>query len=220
MQPLLRGSWRGRGGRRRRRGGGADWPARRREAGSFPQCPAAASAAADGCCGKVLPFAWRLGERLAEGGPAPAATEAARRLALPSGACGRPAPFACLSWPLGRCPFSTAMNPPAAAGEEKGAAGGGGGGSACRGAEGGGEPRGSGAAAGELEEPALAGQKEESLEEKLKSLTFRKQVSYRCVARARGEGGLPLAPGETRAVLANWEVLRKNPCSGPPRLPV
>uniref|UniRef100_A0ACB8FM97 Uncharacterized protein n=1 Tax=Sphaerodactylus townsendi TaxID=933632 RepID=A0ACB8FM97_9SAUR len=65
------------------------------------------------------------------------------------------------------------MNPPSAAGEEKGAAGGGS--QACRGAEGGGDPR---SPAADLEEPALAGPKEESLEEKLKSLTFRKQVSY------------------------------------------
>lgn len=62
------------------------------------------------------------------------------------------------------------MNPPAAAGgEEPGAAGG------CRGAEGGGEAVG---AAGVPEEPGLG---EESLEEKLRSLTFRKQVSYRWV---------------------------------------
>ncbi|GAB0176983.1 hypothetical protein GRJ2_000163500 [Grus japonensis] len=64
------------------------------------------------------------------------------------------------------------MNPPAAAsGEETGAAGGG----SCRGAEGGGEAAG---AAGVPEEPGLSAA-EESLEEKLRSLTFRKQVSYR-----------------------------------------
>ncbi|XP_077195988.1 diacylglycerol kinase iota isoform X2 [Paroedura picta] len=85
------------------------------------------------------------------------------------------------------------MNPPSAAVEEKGAAGGGGGGgSACRGAEGGGEPRSSAAGGAELDEPGLAGQKEESLEEKLKSLTFRKQVSYR---KAISRSGLQhLAP--------------------------
>ncbi|XP_078232382.1 diacylglycerol kinase iota isoform X2 [Pogona vitticeps] len=85
------------------------------------------------------------------------------------------------------------MNPPSAAGEEKGAAGGGGTGTACRGAEGGGDPRSAPAgAAGEPEEPGLAGQKEESLEEKLKSLTFRKQVSYR---KAISRSGLQhLAP--------------------------
>nr|XP_038024149.1 diacylglycerol kinase iota isoform X10 [Anas platyrhynchos] len=73
------------------------------------------------------------------------------------------------------------MNPPAAAGgEEPGAAGG------CRGAEGGGEAVG---AAGVPEEPGLG---EESLEEKLRSLTFRKQVSYR---KAISRSGLQhLAP--------------------------
>ncbi|RMC02870.1 hypothetical protein DUI87_20063 [Hirundo rustica rustica] len=64
------------------------------------------------------------------------------------------------------------MNPPASAGgEETGAAGGGG----CRGAEGGGEAAG---AAGIPEEQELSAA-DESLEEKLRSLTFRKQVSYR-----------------------------------------
>ncbi|XP_040452341.1 diacylglycerol kinase iota isoform X2 [Falco naumanni] len=77
------------------------------------------------------------------------------------------------------------MNPPAAAGgEETGAAGGGG----CRGAEGGGEAAG---AAGAPEEPGLSAA-EESLEEKLRSLTFRKQVSYR---KAISRSGLQhLAP--------------------------
>ncbi|XP_053263417.1 diacylglycerol kinase iota isoform X7 [Podarcis raffonei] len=79
------------------------------------------------------------------------------------------------------------MNPPSAAGEEKGAAGGSS--NACRGAEGGGDPR---SAAAGTEEPALTAQKEESLEEKLKSLTFRKQVSYR---KAISRSGLQhLAP--------------------------
>uniref|UniRef100_A0A8C7E089 Diacylglycerol kinase n=1 Tax=Naja naja TaxID=35670 RepID=A0A8C7E089_NAJNA len=75
----------------------------------------------------------------------------------------------------------TAMNPASAAGEEKGAAGGSGpgGGGTCRGAEGGGDPRTATATAADPEEPGLTGQKEDSLEEKLKSLTFRKQVSYR-----------------------------------------
>ncbi|XP_066039926.1 diacylglycerol kinase iota isoform X3 [Chamaea fasciata] len=77
------------------------------------------------------------------------------------------------------------MNPPAAAGgEETGAAGGGG----CRGAEGGGEAAG---AAGIPEEQELSAA-DESLEEKLRSLTFRKQVSYR---KAISRSGLQhLAP--------------------------
>uniref|UniRef100_A0A8C8RDF4 Diacylglycerol kinase n=1 Tax=Pelusios castaneus TaxID=367368 RepID=A0A8C8RDF4_9SAUR len=87
----------------------------------------------------------------------------------------------------GYCPPSPAMNPLPAAGEEKGAAGGG---SCCRGAEGGGDTR-SPAAAAE-EEMGGAGQKEESLEEKLRNLTFRKQVSYR---KAISRSGLQhLAP--------------------------
>ncbi|XP_075796189.1 diacylglycerol kinase iota isoform X5 [Pelodiscus sinensis] len=82
------------------------------------------------------------------------------------------------------------MNPPSAAGEDKGAAGSG---SCCRGAEGGGDSRGSGAAA--EEELGTAGQKEESLEEKLRSLTFRKQVSYR---KAISRSGLQhLAPAHS-----------------------
>ncbi|XP_053108292.1 diacylglycerol kinase iota isoform X3 [Hemicordylus capensis] len=82
------------------------------------------------------------------------------------------------------------MNPPSTAGEEKGAAGGSG--SACRGAEGGGDPKSAPAEASDPGEPGLAGQKEESLEEKLKSLTFRKQVSYR---KAISRSGLQhLAP--------------------------
>ncbi|KAL6034420.1 hypothetical protein STEG23_017414 [Scotinomys teguina] len=78
------------------------------------------------------------------------------------------------------------MNPSSSAGEEKGATGGSsssgsGAGSCCLGAEGGVDPRGAGAAAAAaLEDPAAAGQKEkeEALEEKLRDLTFRKQVSY------------------------------------------
>ncbi|XP_047417336.1 diacylglycerol kinase iota isoform X2 [Sciurus carolinensis] len=88
------------------------------------------------------------------------------------------------------------MNPSSSAGEEKGATGGSsssgsGAGSCCLGAEGGADPRGVGAAAAAgaaaLEEPAVAGQKEkdEALEEKLRNLTFRKQVSYRkAISRA------------------------------------
>ncbi|GAB5568816.1 diacylglycerol kinase iota isoform X5 [Prionailurus iriomotensis] len=94
------------------------------------------------------------------------------------------------------------MNPSSSAGEEKGATGGSGGGgsgagSCCLGAEGGADPRGAGAAAAAaaaaaagaaaLEEPAAAGAKEkdEALEEKLRNLTFRKQVSYRkAISRA------------------------------------
>ncbi|XP_033018005.1 diacylglycerol kinase iota isoform X3 [Lacerta agilis] len=82
------------------------------------------------------------------------------------------------------------MNPPSTAGEEKGAAGGSS--NACRGAEGGGDPRSAAAGTADPEEPALTAQKEESLEEKLKSLTFRKQVSYR---KAISRSGLQhLAP--------------------------
>lgn len=78
------------------------------------------------------------------------------------------------------------MNPASAAGEEKGAAGGSGpGGSTCRGAEGGGDPRSAPATGADPEVPGLTGQKEDSLEEKLKSLTFRKQVSYRWVKKAK-----------------------------------
>lgn len=79
------------------------------------------------------------------------------------------------------------MNPSSSAGEDKGATGGSSGsgaGSCCLGAEGGADPRGAGAAAAgaaALEEPAFAGprEKDEALEEKLRNLTFRKQVSYR-----------------------------------------
>uniref|UniRef100_A0A7N5JQJ7 Diacylglycerol kinase n=1 Tax=Ailuropoda melanoleuca TaxID=9646 RepID=A0A7N5JQJ7_AILME len=91
---------------------------------------------------------------------------------------------------------AVAMNPSSSAGEEKGAtggssSGGSGAGSCCLGAEGGADPRGAGAAAAvgaaALEEPAAAGPKEkdEALEEKLRNLTFRKQVSYRkAISRA------------------------------------
>ncbi|CAI9160708.1 unnamed protein product [Rangifer tarandus platyrhynchus] len=88
---------------------------------------------------------------------------------------------------------AVAMNPSSSAGEEKGATGGSsssgsGAGSCCLGAEGGADPRGAGAAAAAvLEEPGAAGPKEkdEALEEKLRNLTFRKQVSYRkAISRA------------------------------------
>uniref|UniRef100_A0A674KAW0 Diacylglycerol kinase n=1 Tax=Terrapene triunguis TaxID=2587831 RepID=A0A674KAW0_9SAUR len=100
-----------------------------------------------------------------------------------------PAPrlFSAAQGPGGCCPSRPAMNPPSAAGEDKGAAGSG---SCCRGAEGGGDTRSSAAAA--EEEMGVAGQKEESLEEKLRNLTFRKQVSYR---KAISRSGLQhLAP--------------------------
>ncbi|XP_062054074.1 diacylglycerol kinase iota isoform X2 [Lepus europaeus] len=110
---------------------------------------------------------------------APAAAAAARAVSPPglcSGAAG-----------------AVAMNPSSSAGEEKGATGGSsssgsGAGSCCLGAEGGVDPRGAGAAAAAaLDEPAAAGPKEkdEALEEKLRNLTFRKQVSYRkAISRA------------------------------------
>ncbi|XP_034877074.1 diacylglycerol kinase iota [Mirounga leonina] len=129
-------------------------------------------------------------------GPArsPAAAAAARAVSRP-GLCraAASAPSAAAG--------AVAMNPSSSAGEEKGATGGGGGGggsgagSCCLGAEGGADPRGAGAAAAAaaaagaaaLEEPAAAGPKEkdEALEEKLRNLTFRKQVSYRkAISRA------------------------------------
>ncbi|XP_021493891.2 diacylglycerol kinase iota isoform X8 [Meriones unguiculatus] len=117
---------------------------------------------------------------------------------------------------------AVAMNPSSSAGEEKGATGGSsssgsGAGSCCLGAEGGADPRGAGAAAAAaLEEPAAAGQKEkeEALEEKLRDLTFRKQVSYRKAISRTGLQhlapahplGLPVANGpakEPRATL-DW----------------
>ncbi|XP_059789270.1 diacylglycerol kinase iota isoform X1 [Balaenoptera ricei] len=91
---------------------------------------------------------------------------------------------------------AVAMNPSSSAAEEKGATGGSsssgsGAGSCCLGAEGGADPRGAGAAAAAgaaaLEEPGAAGpnEKDEALEEKLRNLTFRKQVSYRkAISRA------------------------------------
>lgn len=80
------------------------------------------------------------------------------------------------------------MNPPTTAGgEETGAAGGGGG---CRGAEGGGEAAGT---AGVPGEPGLSAS-EESLEEKLRTLTFRKQVSYRWVPGGWGRLRAPSLP--------------------------
>lgn len=79
VQLLVLRSPEGRRGRRRsRKGGGSDWTERRREVGSFPQCPAAANAAADGCCGKVLPFA-AARARGSVRGPAPHASEALHR---------------------------------------------------------------------------------------------------------------------------------------------
>ncbi|XP_036283922.1 diacylglycerol kinase iota isoform X2 [Pipistrellus kuhlii] len=116
---------------------------------------------------------------------------------------------------------SGAMNPSPAAGEEQGAPGGGGSGagSGCLGAEGGADPRGAAAgAAGAAapEEPAAAGarDKDEALEEKLRNLTFRKQVSYRKAISRTGLQhltpahplGLPVANGpakEPRATL-DW----------------
>ncbi|XP_040857951.1 diacylglycerol kinase iota isoform X2 [Ochotona curzoniae] len=115
---------------------------------------------------------------------AAAATTAVSRSGLRSCAASLPSAAAC---------GAVAMNPSSSAGEEKGATGGSsssgsGAGSCCLGAEGGVDPRGAGAAAAAaLEEPAAAGQKEkdEALEEKLRNLTFRKQVSYRkAISRA------------------------------------
>ncbi|XP_030119161.4 diacylglycerol kinase iota isoform X2 [Taeniopygia guttata] len=142
----------------------------------MPRC----SAAADGCCAVALPFA-AAAARSAPRGPGscgPPAAAAPQRLQPPAGPPLPPPPPP--SRP--RCP--AAMNPPAAGGEETGAAGGGG----CRGAEGGGEAAG---AAGIPEEQGLSAA-DESLEEKLRSLTFRKQVSYR---KAISRSGLQhLAP--------------------------
>ncbi|XP_054582076.1 diacylglycerol kinase iota isoform X2 [Eptesicus fuscus] len=154
----------------------------------------------------------------AERGPArslaaAAAASAVRRPGLCSGAASPPSAAA----------GAGAMNPSSPAGEEQGATGGSGGGgsgagSRCLGAEGGADPRGAGAAAGAaaLEEPAAAGAKEqdEALEEKLRNLTFRKQVSYRkAISRAGLQHltpahplGLPVANGpakEPRATL-DW----------------
>ncbi|XP_058153411.1 diacylglycerol kinase iota isoform X3 [Dasypus novemcinctus] len=102
---------------------------------------------------------------------------------------GRLDPRSGAAWAPSAARGEVAMNPSSSAGEEKGAPGGSsssgsGAGSCCLGAEGGADPRGAGAAgagAAALEEPTAAGQKEkdEALEEKLRNLTFRKQVSYR-----------------------------------------
>ncbi|XP_066898158.1 diacylglycerol kinase iota isoform X2 [Kogia breviceps] len=101
---------------------------------------------------------------------------------------------------------AVAMNPSSSAAEEKGATGGSsssgsGAGSCCLGAEGGADPRGAGAAAAAgaaaLEEPGSAGPKEkdEALEEKLRNLTFRKQVSYRkAISRAGLQHLVPAHP--------------------------
>lgn len=153
----------------------------------FPTMPRC-SAAADGCCAVALPFA-ASAARSAPRGPgsraAPAAAAAPQRLQPPAGPAlplPPPPPPRCRP----RCP--SAMNPPG--GEESGAAGGG-----CRGAEGGGDSAG---AAGVPEEPGLA-VPDESLEEKLRSLTFRKQVSYRWVLGGERLPALAvLRPGQRR----------------------
>lgn len=132
----------------------------------FPRMPRC-GAAADGCCGKVLPFA--------------AASASASR----SGSRPAPVPPARPPAPALACAPGPAMNPPSAAGEDKGAAGSS---SCCRGAEGGGDTRSAAAAAAALEEPGVGSQKDESLEDKLRNLTFRKQVSYRW-ARGAGQRG-------------------------------
>ncbi|XP_050638330.1 diacylglycerol kinase iota isoform X3 [Macaca thibetana thibetana] len=124
-------------------------------------------------------------------GPARApAAAAAASAASPPGLCSGAACAPSAAAGVG------AMNPSSSAGEEKGATGGSsssgsGAGSCCLGAEGGADPRGAGAAAAAgaaaLDEPAAGGQKEkdEALEEKLRNLTFRKQVSYRkAISRA------------------------------------
>ncbi|XP_011923633.1 PREDICTED: diacylglycerol kinase iota isoform X4 [Cercocebus atys] len=124
-------------------------------------------------------------------GPARApAAAAAASAASPPGLCSGAACAPSAAAGVG------AMNPSSSAGEEKGATGGSsssgsGAGSCCLGAEGGADPRGAGAAAAAgaaaLDESAAAGQKEkdEALEEKLRNLTFRKQVSYRkAISRA------------------------------------
>ncbi|XP_035866835.1 diacylglycerol kinase iota isoform X4 [Phyllostomus discolor] len=173
-------------------------------------------AAADGCCGKGLPFAAPAsGARTCLLSRSAAADSAVSRPGLCGGAASPPSAAA----------GAVAMNPSSSAGEDKGATGGGGSssgsgsggsgaGSCCLGAEGGEDPRGAGAAA--LEEPGAAGPKEkdEALEEKLRNLTFRKQVSYRkAISRAGLQHlapapplGLPVANGpakEPRATL-DW----------------
>ncbi|XP_036086748.1 diacylglycerol kinase iota isoform X5 [Rousettus aegyptiacus] len=131
--------------------------------------------------------------------PLPAARGPARSPAAAAAASAASPPGLCsgAASALPAAARAVAMNPSSSAGEEKGATGGGGGGggsgagSCCLGAEGGAEPRGAGAAAAAgaaaLEESAAAGAKEkdEALEEKLRNLTFRKQVSYRkAISRA------------------------------------
>nr|XP_042128989.1 diacylglycerol kinase iota isoform X2 [Peromyscus maniculatus bairdii] len=146
----------------------------------------------------------------------PARAPAASSALSPPGLCSRTASASSAA------AGAVAMNPSSSAGEEKGATGGSsssgsGAGSCCLGAEGGVDPRGAGAAAAAaLEEPGAAGQKEkeEALEEKLRDLTFRKQVSYRKAISRTGLQhlapahplGLPVANGpakEPRATL-DW----------------
>ncbi|XP_058431748.1 diacylglycerol kinase iota isoform X13 [Marmota monax] len=141
-------------------------------------------AAGRGC--HLLPLPAARGPARAPVAAAAAAASAVRGPGLYSDAASAPSAAA----------RAVAMNPSSSAGEEKGATGGSsssgsGAGSCCLGAEGGADPRGVGAAAAAgaaaLEEPAVAGQKEkdEALEEKLRNLTFRKQVSYRkAISRA------------------------------------
>ncbi|XP_065740440.1 diacylglycerol kinase iota isoform X2 [Phocoena phocoena] len=128
-----------------------------------------------------------------------AAVSAVRLYGFRSGAASAPSAAA----------GAVAMNPSSSAAEEKGATGGSsssgsGAGSCCLGAEGGADPRGAGAAAAAgaaaLEEPGAAGPKEkdEALEEKLRNLTFRKQVSYR---KAISRAGLQhLAPAHPLSI--------------------
>ncbi|KAM5205038.1 diacylglycerol kinase iota isoform 14-T16 [Hipposideros larvatus] len=129
--------------------------------------------------------------------PLPAARGPARSPAAAAAASAVRGPgfySGCVSVPSAAA-GAVAMNPSSSAGEDKGATGGSsssgsGAGSCCLGAEGGADPRGAGAAAAgaaALEEPAFAGprEKDEALEEKLRNLTFRKQVSYRkAISRA------------------------------------
>ncbi|XP_077896716.1 diacylglycerol kinase iota isoform X9 [Ictidomys tridecemlineatus] len=143
-------------------------------------------AAGRGCHLLPLPAARGPARAPAAAAAAAAAASAVRGPGLYSDAASAPSAAA----------SAVAMNPSSSAGEEKGATGGSsssgsGAGSCCLGAEGGADPRGVGAAAAAgaaaLEEPAVAGQKEkdEALEEKLRNLTFRKQVSYRkAISRA------------------------------------
>nr|KAF6469255.1 diacylglycerol kinase iota [Molossus molossus] len=157
--------------------------------------------------------------------PLPAARGPARSpAAAAASAVPRPGLCSSAASPPSAAAGAVAMNPSSSAGEEKGATGGssssGSAGSCCLGAEGGADPRGAGAAAvagaAALEEPAAAGPKEkdEALEEKLRNLTFRKQVSYRkAISRAGLQHlapahplGLPVANGpakEPRATL-DW----------------